>query len=90
MSHGNVAVRQSLSDEHVGCPGESGSIVLMEHDKELIAVGLLFGAATVLPSEQAAQTTHYALVQSLEDIIVDLNTELFLVFVYLILLLCSL
>ncbi len=73
MSHGNVAVMQSLSDEHVGCPGESGSIVLMEHDKELIAVGLLFGAATVLPSEQAAQTTHYALVQSLEDIIVDLN-----------------
>ncbi|KAK0236937.1 hypothetical protein EDD85DRAFT_937296 [Armillaria nabsnona] len=73
VSHGNVGVMQSLSDEYVGCAGESGSIVLMERDKELIAVGLLFGAATALPSEQAAQTTRYALVQSLEDIIVDLN-----------------
>lgn len=73
MSRGNVAIMQSASDEHVGRPGESGSIVFVERDEELIAVGLLFGAATTLSSQQAEPTTRYALVQSLEDIIVDLK-----------------
>ena len=73
MSRGNVTLMQSSSGEHVGRPGESGSIVFVECDKELIAVGLLFGAATALSGEQAVQTTRYALVQSLEDVIVDLT-----------------
>ncbi|KAK0433646.1 hypothetical protein EV421DRAFT_2040092 [Armillaria borealis] len=73
VSRGNVAIMQSASDEHVGRPGESGSIVFVERDEELIAVGLLFGAATTLSSQQAEPTTRYALVQSLEDIIVDLK-----------------